>query len=100
MKLLKSQHKDILQLLDELKIPQERLLLVKKKGRIQLTLSGVDTYFDFFRRKAVSITSDEHQWKEVEHYELKIAGKPQKVSSWADVVLELRKWLHGQTSTF
>ncbi len=53
----------------------------------------MDTQFEFLRRRSVSITADEHQWKELEHYELKIARKSIKVSAWPNVVLELRRWL-------
>jgi len=99
LKLLKTQYQDILQILAELKIPLENLSLVKTKGKIRVIVTGFDPYFEFFRRKSVSLTQEVHQWKELEHYELNVSGKLHHVPPWSDVVLALRAWLKDQTNT-
>ncbi|MEQ8362702.1 MAG: hypothetical protein RIF39_03485 [Cyclobacteriaceae bacterium] len=93
MKLLKAQYQDILQVLEEQKIPIEKLSLVKIKGRIRVLVAGVDSHFEFFRRKSVAITQEKHQWEHVEHYELNILGVRKNVSVWPEVVLALELWL-------
>jgi hypothetical protein len=97
LKLLKAQYQDILQTLEDQKIPMENLSLVKVKGRIRVQVSGVDSHFEFFKRKSVVIT-ETHQWQHVEHHELNISGKHKIVSVWSDVVLEFKLWLIEATS--
>lgn len=100
LKLLRTQYQDILQVLAELKIPLEKLSLVKTKGRIRVKVAGVDSHFEFFKKKSVSLTQDGHQWKELEHYELNVSGKRHYVLAWPDVVLALKVWLKDQITTF
>lgn len=97
LKLLKVQYQDILQTLEDQKIPPENLSLVKVKGRIRVQISGIESYFEFFRRKSVTIT-ETHQWKDLEHYELNISGKHKIVTVWSDVVLEFELWLIKATA--
>ncbi|HRK52491.1 MAG TPA: hypothetical protein PK185_01160 [Cyclobacteriaceae bacterium] len=95
MKLSKHQYQDILQVLTELNIPPENLSLVKRKGRIRVIISGIDSYFEFFKRKSIAITRDGLQWKDVAHYELNISGIHKNVPAWIEVILEFRIWIKG-----
>ncbi|MFZ1807597.1 MAG: hypothetical protein WAU36_10265 [Cyclobacteriaceae bacterium] len=96
MKLSKTQYQDIIHVLDELKISQEKLSLVKIKGRIRISVTEQDSYFEFFRRKSISITKDQHQWKESEHYELTVSGKLHKVPAWPDVLKAFKAWIKNE----
>lgn len=93
MKLLKQQYQDILNSLDAFHIAHQKITLVKKKGRIKIQLAGVESYFEFFRRKSVSLTDDDHQWQKSEHYELKVDGKASLVEDWEGVISHLNTWL-------
>ncbi|MBZ0244715.1 MAG: hypothetical protein K8H85_02105 [Cyclobacteriaceae bacterium] len=96
MKLSKHQYQDILQVLTELNIPPENLSLVKRKERIRVIISGIDSYFEFFKRKSIAITQDGLQWKDVAHYELNISEIHKNVSAWIEVILEFRFWIKRQ----
>ena len=93
MKLSKTQYQDIRRLLAEFGINQEKLSLVKKKGRIKLHIEGIETTFEFFRRKSVSLTEEDHQWQKSELYEVNAAGKASIVANWNEVISLLHKWL-------
>lgn len=93
MKLLQHQYQDIIHTLNEFNINTEKLSLVKKKGRIKISIEGVDPHFEFFRRKSVSLTPIDHQWQKSEHYELNISGSVASAADWGEVVSQFRKWL-------
>lgn len=93
MKLTRTQYQDILKTLTEFNIAQEKLSLVKKKGRIKLHIEGIDSTFEFFRRKSVSLTEEDHQWLQSELYEVNAAGKTSVVANWNEVISLLHKWL-------
>lgn len=95
MKLLKNQYQDVLEVLSDLKISEERLSLIKRKGKIQLRIEGIDGYFEFFRRKSTSLTSEDHQWQKSEHYELNIEGQTAMISDWDQVISYLKTWLNS-----
>lgn len=80
-------------MLDELKISHEQLSLVKVKGRIRISVSEEDSYFEFFRRRSTSITKDDHQWRESEHYEITSSGNLYHVPAWSDVIKAFKVWL-------
>jgi hypothetical protein len=96
MKLHQSQYQDILKLLDEFQIPHERLSLVKKKGRIKVQIKDVDSTFEFFKRKSVSLSEDGKEWQKSEHYELNVDGNPALLADWKEVITHLNKWLQSQ----
>lgn len=94
MKLHQTQYQDILNALDEFQIEHERLSLVKKKGRIRVQIEGVDSTFEFFRRKSVSLMEETKEWQKSEHYELSVGSNAALVADWIEVVNHLKRWLH------
>lgn len=86
MKLLPSQYQDLIEALDEVDIAHEQLFLVKKKGRICVHIEGVNATFEFFKRKSVSLSDETKEWRQSEHYELKVSDKEAVVADWKEVV--------------
>lgn len=97
MKLHKNQYQDILNTIDDFNIVQERLSLIKKKGRIQIHIEGIESYFELFRRKSVILTEPDHQWQRSGHYEIVVNGTPLLLADWQEVLTHLNKWLHSKT---
>ena len=95
MKLLQSQYQDVLQALDEFQINHDRLSLTKKKGRINVHIDGIDSSFEFFKRKSVSLSEDANAWEKSEHFELKAGGTAALVADWKEVVAHLKRWLQS-----
>ena len=96
MKLLKTQYQDIQKVMSEFNIAPERLSMVKKKGRIKIRIEGIDSIFEFFRRKSTILTPDDHQWEKLERYEISINGEVLYLSKWSEVVINLKNWLQDQ----
>lgn len=98
MKLLKNQYQDLLSILDDFGIEHERLSLVKKKGRIKIHIQGFDSYFEFFRRKSISLTDDDHKWQKSEHYELNYNSQAVLVADWNEVIAHFKRWVNDQSN--
>jgi len=92
MKLLKTQYDDMVKEFDTCGITSDRILFVKKKGRIKITIAGFASHFEFFRRKSITL-SESHQWEKSEYYELNIAGKPLTAANWTEVMISFADWL-------
>ncbi|MEQ9593298.1 MAG: hypothetical protein RLN86_11890, partial [Cyclobacteriaceae bacterium] len=69
MKLLKNQYEDITKILARAGYKIDDYSLVKKKGRIRIHVERETFFFEFFRRKKVSLT-DQQEWLKSEHYEV------------------------------
>ena len=95
MKLLPYQYQDILKAIDEYKIGHEALSLVKKKGRIKIHIEGFESYFEFFRRKSISLTELDHKWQKSEHYELNYNSQAVLAADWEDVLTHFNRWIEN-----
>ncbi|MGE0589363.1 MAG: hypothetical protein AB7O48_12370 [Cyclobacteriaceae bacterium] len=99
MKLLKSQYQDIVGLANSFHISEKDISLIKRRGRINISIPDFTTSFEFFRRKSISLSADDHQWEKLEHYELNFSGQKIIVASWDEVVHHFERWLQSNSSS-
>ncbi|MCB0487226.1 MAG: hypothetical protein R2820_09305 [Cyclobacteriaceae bacterium] len=99
MKLLKDQYQDIVGLANSFQLSEGDISLVKRRGRINISVTGFSSSFEFFRRKSVSLSANDRQWEKLEHYELNYDGQKIIVANWKDVTHHFGQWLRSNSTT-
>ena len=95
MKVTSQQVNGLNMVLQQCGVDKSRLSLVKRHGRINVFVEGLDSRFEFFRRKSISITPGDHQWEKLEHYEVNFGGNKIIVASWDEVIQQFRQWVQS-----
>ncbi|CAD5254427.1 MULTISPECIES: hypothetical protein [unclassified Imperialibacter] len=88
MRLLPTEHKDIMNLLKEAGLDNE-ILLTKKTGWVHLKHKG--GVFSFHRKKVTSLESG--KFIDSLEYYVGMPRKPEKVENWLEVAEQLKAWL-------
>ena len=90
MRFLANEHSDVIAALREHGVDPDRVLFVKRRGRLHVQVPDRTDTFAFFRKKSTRIDAA-HEWEHRTDYFIGAANGPS--CSWVDVMAAFRAWL-------
>ena len=94
MKLTKTQHSEIIEVLNAQNRTVEEFSFIKRKGRINIIESDSARSFSYFKKKSAGINPTTQRLENYEHYLVSFDSQKEfSVSEWDAMIIEFKKWL-------